>query len=305
LEITGNELQVWMFYYLSSGAELTAYPSIETVATHTGLSERTVKVCKRRLRIKGWMAYTGEERQTRQHHGHFDVPIMELRLPWCMDWALVVADVSMAYAALQSLPLSNTSEHPATDGSAISSPPTVVQTLHAEGSGSGSGSGSVSVSTLTSHSLTASCRPSDSNKSRAPIVQKKIIKSESESKSTSKPLNPEPTAEPTPAQPRGHASDGSPYPPDFNSWSNLDRLNWLDTHSGKKAQGNWSAPSKEPNLTSWPNVPVPRTDRIPMQRFEDDAPPDSAPPPTPGPCESCWHESGQEHHKNCITRQRK
>jgi hypothetical protein len=30
------------------------------------------------------------------------------------------------------------------------------------------------------------------------------------------------------------AADGTPYPPDFNDWSNAERLYWLDEHSGLK-----------------------------------------------------------------------
>jgi hypothetical protein len=122
--------------YLSTGDALTAHPSIETLAAHTGLSDRTIKVCKRRLVIKKWMAYTGESKQPRSGHGHFGVPVMELRLPWEPDWAVVVADMSMAFTVVQNLHHGETAE---IHGGATFSPPSVVQTLHPEGSSSVSG----------------------------------------------------------------------------------------------------------------------------------------------------------------------
>lgn len=182
LELSGSELQVWMFYYLSTGDELTAHPSIETLAAYTGLSDRTIKVCKRRLVIKKWMAYTGESKQPRSGHGHFGVPVMELRLPWEADWAVVVADMSMAFTVVQNLHHGETAE---IHGGANFSPPSVVQTLHPEGSSSVSGYGSPSVST--------SCAVSSSDSDSGNPVSPSEARSESKEMGKPKPTNPEPT----------------------------------------------------------------------------------------------------------------
>jgi hypothetical protein len=186
LEISGNEIKVWMFYYLSTGDELTAYPSIETIAIFTGLSERTVKVCKRRLVIRGWLAYTGETKQPRGDHGYFGVPIMELRLPWKPDWLITVRDASMAIAMVRNLQDDDAASH----RGAIIAPPSVVQTLHPEGSiGLGLG--------LDSFDL-------GSRSAASPPVQ-------SESKEEREPTTLEPTAAtratPTPTAARGHGQD--------------------------------------------------------------------------------------------------
>lgn len=36
----------------------------------------------------------------------------------------------------------------------------------------------------------------------------------------------------TKAKPKA-AKDGTPFPPDFNAWTNVERLFWLDEHDGK------------------------------------------------------------------------
>jgi len=181
LDISGNEIKVWMFYYLSTGEKLTAFPSIETIATYTGLSERTVKVCKRRLVLKGWMAYTGQTKQPRGDHGYFGVPIMELRLPWKPDWLITVRDASMAFSMVESLNDGNAGFH----RGAIIAPPSVVQTLHPEGSiGLGLGLG------LDSFDL-------DSCSAASPLVQSK-------SKEEEQPITFEPPATARATPPAAH-----------------------------------------------------------------------------------------------------
>src|SRR5579872_3809611 len=97
-ELTGNEFKVWMYYYLLTGNfDPTSHPSNQTIEAHTGISKDTVKTCKARLRVKGWLAYTGDYKQPRLPKGRFDVPVMEVRLPWKHDWSAVVADASLAY----------------------------------------------------------------------------------------------------------------------------------------------------------------------------------------------------------------
>ena len=82
-ELTGNELKVWMYYYLRANDDLLCHPSNETIAAKTELSERTVKVCKAALIQKGWLVYTGDYKQPRMAGGTYAVPIMEVRLPGC------------------------------------------------------------------------------------------------------------------------------------------------------------------------------------------------------------------------------
>ena len=74
-ELTGNELKIWIYYYLRSGDELTCYSSNDTVESTTGLSLRTIKVCKRNLIARGWLHYTGDSMQPR-NGGQYAVPVL-------------------------------------------------------------------------------------------------------------------------------------------------------------------------------------------------------------------------------------
>jgi hypothetical protein len=46
-ELSGNEMKVWMAYYLRTGNyDLTSYPDNETIERDTGICHDTVKTCK-------------------------------------------------------------------------------------------------------------------------------------------------------------------------------------------------------------------------------------------------------------------
>ena len=139
-ELSGNELKVWLHYYLLTGDALTSHPSNLNIEVCTGLSHNTIDMSKARLKAKGWMRYTGNGKQPRRAGGTFDVPIMELRLPWRPDWIETVQVVSEVYQALTAAPqnLGNG------DVECVFS--TAPQILGTEGTSSGSGSGSGSIS---------------------------------------------------------------------------------------------------------------------------------------------------------------
>jgi hypothetical protein len=266
-ELTGNELKVWLAYYLHTNFELTSYPSNQTIAAETGVSHDTVKSCKASLRLKGWLDYTGDFKQPRRAGGEFGIPVMEVSLPWREDWATVVTDLCMTYDAI-------TVVEKTTHG-------TVVENFHPEGSSScsgfGSGSGSSSLSPSSTRTL------SDSNKGSRP---KSVRKSKEKIKDKSKPENLEPEPKPRPApsmpKPKGHAQDGTPYPPQFDDWSNLNRLQWLEAHGrhqGSMAETVWEKTDEtevmqaKPTPTATPIAHSPR----------------SAPPPilVVSPCAYC------------------
>jgi hypothetical protein len=85
----------------------------------------------------------------------------------------------------------------------------------------GSGFASASVS----HSASASFTPSDSNSNKPPPSS--LVKASGESKEGGK-AKPEP--KPKAAKLNGHAPDGAEYPPEFDSWTNRARLEWLGQH---------------------------------------------------------------------------
>jgi hypothetical protein len=93
---------------------------------------------------------------------------------------------------------------------------------------SGSGFDSSSGSTSTSHS--------DSESAAAPRGGKEKVKSGDQNR---KPENPK-TKTRTKTR---HAGDGTPWPEDFDSWSNLRRITWRQEHDGseesRKEQDAW------------------------------------------------------------------
>lgn len=78
-ELSGNELKVWMYYFLRTGEELTSFPSNKLVAQEIGLNPDTVKTCKASLRRKGWQT---KEYQRVREDGTFSTVVEKILLPW-------------------------------------------------------------------------------------------------------------------------------------------------------------------------------------------------------------------------------
>jgi hypothetical protein len=261
-ELTGNEYKVWTAYYLRTGDfDLTAHPSNQTIEQDTGLSNRTVKTSKAGLISKGWLGYTGDYKQPRHAEGTYAVPVMEVRLPWRPDWSSVVVDLSMAYdtfrTVVQNLPHG-----------------TVVQNLHPEGYGSGSiGLGlDSSFSSLQGRGAAPPC----SNTSKEKIE--------------AKPPNLEPTAKPTPVMAMAeksegrvkkarYAPDGAPWPNAFDSWTNGERLEWLEAHGWEQGRMVEAPSQKTVETTAGDRKPT----ATPTPLLN---PPGSAAPPN-GYCRRC------------------
>jgi hypothetical protein len=246
----------------------------------TGICNDTVKTCKASLRAKGWLAYAGDYKQPRRAGGMFDVPVMEVRLPWREDWAAVVMDVSMTYDAM-------TVVEKTTHG-------TVVEIFHPEGS-------SCSDSCSGSPSLSSSCADtlSDSSKAAPPKgVPQHNLKIEAKSKPEN--LEPKPTS--SKPGPKGHGQDGTPYPEEFDDWSNLKRLNWLEVHGWHNASmadtaeqktGETAVVQAKPTPAATPFAPAPHSASPPRRMSPSAAP--SAPATNkctgcggPVPCRDEW-----------------
>jgi Helix-turn-helix domain len=78
-ELTGNELKVWMYLWLRTNGELTAFPGNDTMAMELGINVDTVKAAKKGLRAKGW---TSRESQRTQGSGAFSTVVEKVHLPW-------------------------------------------------------------------------------------------------------------------------------------------------------------------------------------------------------------------------------
>jgi hypothetical protein len=134
-EIAGNELKLWT--YIFQHDENTAYAANETLGNVTGLSVRTIKVCKRSLRKKGWLVTVGFVQP--RNGGEYPVPVEKAVMPW------------VAESQVQNL-------HPADPAQVQNLPLSQVQNLHPEVSYCSS----VSVSSSVSSSSTAGVSSSPS-----------------------------------------------------------------------------------------------------------------------------------------------
>ena len=181
------------------------------------------------------------------------MPVMEVRLTWKPDWSAVVMDVSTAYDAF------TTAAQKVTHG-------TVVQNLHPEGSiGLGLGL-DLDFSSLS---------PSTSVRGAPHPMQEEGEKQKTEAKPENLEPTPEPKPTPTPAKVR-YAKDGTPWPAEFNSWRNEDRLTWLAAHGWGNKQG-------KDGKTSWRKTPAAEAGKEKPHAH----PPRSAPPPNPMiPCKN-------------------
>ena len=161
-------------------------------------------------------------------------------------------------------------------------PPRVFTT---EGKSPYSGSCSDSCSGSPSPSSSCAATPSDSSKSESP---KGVPQHNEMIEAKSKPENLEP--EPTPIGLRGqmangnakkvrYAPDGTPWPVHFDSWTNGERLEWLEAHGWE--QGRMVEPASQRTVESVERDGKPKATATPMLN-----PPSSAVPPD-GYCRQC------------------
>ena len=150
---------------------------------------------------------------------------------------------------------------------------------------SGSCSDSCSGSPSPSHSPSCAATPSDSSKSESP---KGVPQHNEMIEAKSKPENLEP--EPTPIGLRGqmangnakkvrYAPDGTPWPKYFNSWTNGERLEWLEAHGWE--QGRMVEPASQRTVESVERDGKPKATATPVPN-----PPGSGLPPN-GYCRQC------------------
>jgi helix-turn-helix protein len=78
-ELTGNELKVWMYFWLTTAGELTAFPGNKTIASDLKIDVDTVKAAKKSLRAKGW---TSRESQRVRDDGGLSTIVEKVHLPW-------------------------------------------------------------------------------------------------------------------------------------------------------------------------------------------------------------------------------
>jgi hypothetical protein len=78
-EITGDELKVWMYMWLRTNGEGTAFPGNETMAQELHIYLAGIKKAKKGLREKGWLSSNGQRIRS---DGTFSTVLEEVHTPW-------------------------------------------------------------------------------------------------------------------------------------------------------------------------------------------------------------------------------
>lgn len=107
-ELTGSELKVWMYLYLRSDKDDTAFPSNKTIAKATGVHPDRVPDAKKGLRAKGWL---GESKQLYRSDGSKSSAEEKCLLPPQQN-AGVEGDKMSGWGAGQIVPLPTGTKRP-------------------------------------------------------------------------------------------------------------------------------------------------------------------------------------------------
>ncbi len=214
LGLPPNALKLWLTYFMSESEWQEAWPSQSTLMAITGMSKNTLIHWQRYLKAGGWLRETGAKASDRYAcvtPGSHNIPVVRV-------------DDPTKGSKIEPLEIHTITDE--SQGVQFLNPPKFEPKV----SGSGSGSGSGSRSTSPSHS--------DSESTAAPRSCKEEVKNEDQNQ---KPENPK-TNTGTKTKTR-LAGDGTPWPEDFDSWSNLRRTTWLQEHDGsdesRKAKDTW------------------------------------------------------------------
>ena len=260
LALPSGAVHVWLCYYMHESDAQEAYLSVRTLARVTELDPKTVNKWQKYLLEHGWLVRVGAtaaDRYSRPTRGANKVPVVRVDDP-------IKGVGIIATGVLENL------LHPKI--------PTKVY-------GSSSGSGSSSESSCDS-TCNAIVRETVASLPTLPSVEEEPAKQKP--KATPKPTTPvAPPVSATPIQDKRKkaAKDGTPYPPDFNSWSNVARCEWLAAHAAAKPE---EAPVAKRAGEQAPVEP----DWEPSQEPSVTAPPPKAAPPAPAMLESPKQSEG-------------
>ncbi|MGB9435062.1 MAG: hypothetical protein WBQ89_22645 [Candidatus Acidiferrum sp.] len=78
-QLTGDELKVWMYLWLRTAEEGTAYPGNETMSRELDIYLAGIKKAKKGLRAKGWLSSNGQRVRA---DGTFSTVLESVHQPW-------------------------------------------------------------------------------------------------------------------------------------------------------------------------------------------------------------------------------
>jgi hypothetical protein len=78
-QLTGNELKVWMYLWMHTAEEGTAYPGNKTMSRELDIYLAGIKKAKKGLRAKGWLSSNGQRVRA---DGTLSTVLESVHLPW-------------------------------------------------------------------------------------------------------------------------------------------------------------------------------------------------------------------------------
>lgn len=237
LGLPSGAVHLWLCYYMHESEQQESYLSVRSLARITGMDTKTVMKWQRYLLENGWLVQVGAtaaDRYSKPSRGANKVPVVRV------DDPLKCGGVGISPTRPE---MSENLLHPKL--------PTKVY-----GSSSGSGCRSNCVP------LTSTDTGEFASLPTLPSVEKKP----ENQKPKAKPIVPVPVPKPPASATRKKvraAKDGTPWPDDFNSWTNVARTEWLDKHSRPKeptfvpVTSKHEPMQKSPEITPSPPSPAP------------------------------------------------
>jgi hypothetical protein len=208
LGLPSGAVHLWLCYYMHESEGQESWLSLSKLESITGLGRNKIIRWQRYLKEHGWLVETGEvaaNKYTEPTVGSWQVPVVRVDDP-LKGGSKIIPPEEGGSKIEPGVPKSNQCQNH-TQGSSYGS--------KVIGSSSGSSSGS-SYPSLPS-------RQEPSQKTGLP--------------KTGTPQNPKTQTNTPPRARVKRAKDGTPYPLDFDSWTNVQRCNWLDEHKAELGSG--------------------------------------------------------------------
>jgi Helix-turn-helix domain len=239
-ELSPSQFKLWFYLWSQGNDEHETWQSLDTMENGTDMSRHTVIAARKYLLEHGWLVATGgtaADKYNSPTRGASQVLVYRAVVP-AESSKLTSAET----APVKELEFTSPNSAPVTEFTSAKFAPNVSGSD--SGSDLGSASSSGTVTGIESSSSSASCSGlagrsqttlkqsslREENQKPTPIPKPTPTHSATMADAISACVPPSPAPVQTQTQTKRCAKDGTTYPPDFNSWTNQQRLKWLEEH---------------------------------------------------------------------------
>jgi hypothetical protein len=308
-ELSPSQFKLWFYLWTHENDAQESYQSLKTMEKGSHMSRHTVIEAKKFLLANGWLVAPGgtaADKYTPATPGASKVLIYRADDP-ISGGRSVRSRVGLKDSSAAEYPRSTYVADGASEGSAEIAPAASAESAprvkgdgavfapKVSGSGSSSGldldsdSASVSVSASTYGYGAYVTKPSLPSGEVPPSAEEKKPKPNTKTNINTKSPSPAPESA-TCSNRKRSAPDGTAFPSEFDSWSNVQRLLWLEEHKLPSAKPETASAPAKPETTSAkpekPSSPEPKTKSAPEPEVESSPVPAKAPTPAKAQRES-------------------